>query len=189
MLKNIENKLFLIIPISVLSILSIFLFFAYEIKFIDGTLNIKSKVSDEVKSNLIDKESPILNLASFPNKDLPTEIDLKSKNYKLVNFWASWCAPCRSEHKNLIAISKLGYKVFGINYKDNLGNATSFLDELGNPYHKIGTDKDGEAAIAWGVYGIPETFLIDSNNKIIVKIAGPITSSIYEKRLKKYLEP
>jgi cytochrome c biogenesis protein CcmG/thiol:disulfide interchange protein DsbE len=63
------------------------------------------------------------------------------------------------------------------------------LINLGNPYHKIGSDKNGESAISWGVYGIPETFLIDSDNKIVVKIAGPITQSVYKNRLKEFLDP
>ena len=107
----------------------------------------------------------------------------------LINFWASWCAPCRAEHENLMAIKKLGHKIIGVNYKDSHGKAEKFLQELGNPYYRIGSDENGEAAIAWGVYGIPETFLISPENKIIEKIAGPLTKSIYDNKLKKYLDP
>ena len=189
MSRNPAHNLFLIIPVSILSILLIFLFFAYEIKFVDGKIKIKSTILEEVKSTLIGQKSPELKLSNFLEKKLPFASDLEAPNYKLVNFWASWCAPCRAEHKTLLAINKLGYKIIGVNYKDNIDNAGKFLKELGDPYYKVGSDENGETAINWGVYGIPETFLIDSENKIITKIAGPITTSMYEKKLKKYLEP
>ena len=188
-MKKTSGNLFLIIPTSIILILSIFLFFAYEVTFIEGEINIKSRMQDVLKSNLIGQDSPELNLSHFSNRTLPSDLDLQEKNYKLVNFWASWCAPCRAEHKNLIAITKLGHKIIGINYKDGLVKAENFLQELGDPYYKIGSDGNGETAIAWGVYGIPETFLISPENKIIEKIAGPITESIYENKLKKYLDP
>jgi len=188
-LRNPVNNLFLIIPLSILSILLIFLFFAYEIKFVAGKIVINSRILDEVKSTLIGRKSPELRLSNFLDKKLPNVSDLKTENYKLVNFWASWCAPCRAEHTNLVEISKLGHKIIGVNYKDNFENAEQFLKDLGDPYYRIGSDQNGEAAIAWGVYGIPETFLIDSENKIVAKIAGPITRSMYENKLKKYLDP
>jgi len=188
-LKKTADNLFLIIPVSIIFILLIFLFFAYEVTFVEGKINIKSRIQDVLKSNLIGQDSPELNLSQFSNRILPSDLDLEEKNYKLVNFWASWCAPCRAEHKNLITITKLGHKIIGVNYKDGLVKAENFLQELGDPYYKIGSDINGEAAISWGVYGIPETFLISPGNKIIEKIAGPITESIYENKLKKYLDP
>ena len=189
MLKKTLDNLFLIIPVSIIFILLTFLFFAYEVTFVEGKINIKSRIQDVLKSNLIGQDSPELNLSQFSNRILPSNLDLEEKNYKLVNFWASWCAPCRAEHKNLITITKLGHKIIGVNYKDSLVKAENFLQELGDPYYKIGSDINGEAAISWGVYGIPETFLISPENKIIEKIAGPITESIYENKLKKYLDP
>ncbi len=152
-------------------------------------LFIKSRILDEIKSTLIGKKSPELKLSGFLDKELPTNSDLITKNYKLVNFWASWCAPCRAEHHSLLRITNLGFNIIGINYKDHSKNAETFLKELGDPYYKIGSDKNGEVAIAWGVYGIPETFLIDSENRVVLKIAGPITKSIYEDKLQKYLNP
>ena len=189
MLKKTLDNLFLIIPVSIIFILLTFLFFAYEVTFEEGKVNIKSRIQEVLKSNLIGQDSPELNLSQFSNRILPSNLDLEEKNYKLVNFWASWCAPCRAEHKNLITITKLGHKIIGVNYKDSLVKAENFLQELGDPYYKIGSDINGEAAISWGVYGIPETFLISPENKIIEKIAGPITESIYENKLKKYLDP
>jgi len=94
----------------------------------------------------------------------------KNKNFYLVNIWASWCVPCRDEHSFLVNLSnEKKLEIIGLNYKDNTLKAKSFLQELGNPYKKIISDKDGTIAIEWGAYGVPETFLI-YNNKIIKKI-------------------
>ena len=105
-----------------------------------------------------------------------------------VDFWASWCAPCRAEHSTLMSIKKNGYPIIGVNYKDTSSNAAKFLTELGNPYIAIGSDVSGKTAINWGVYGIPETFLLNKENKILLRIAGPITRTIYNNQLKEYLE-
>ena len=87
-----------------------------------------------------------------------------------------------------MSIQKNGYRIIGVNYKDTPSNAEKFITELGNPYIAIGSDPAGKTAINWGVYGIPETFLLDRENKILLRIAGPITRAIYENQLKDYLE-
>jgi len=87
-----------------------------------------------------------------------------------------------------MSIQKNGYQIIGVNYKDNPSNAQKFITELGNPYVAIGSDQLGKTAINWGVYGIPETFLLDKENNILLRIAGPITGATYENQLKKYLE-
>ncbi|MEN9754127.1 MAG: disulfide interchange protein CycY [Pseudomonadota bacterium] len=94
----------------------------------------------------------------------------------LVNIFASWCAPCREEHPKLLELSKdARIKLVGINYKDEPDNARRFLGALGNPYVAIGTDQAGRAAIEWGVYGVPETFVISRTGHIAYKHVGPIT--------------
>jgi len=103
----------------------------------------------------------------------------------LVNVWASWCAPCRIEHP---VISKLAEDnkdilLVGINYKDKNPNALRFLSSLGNPYAAVSVDPKGSASIDWGVYGIPETFIVDKSGTIIYRHVGPISPSIVEKRL------
>lgn len=93
----------------------------------------------------------------------------------IVNVWASWCVPCRDEHPVLMELAKDDQlRVFGINYKDRPENARRFLGALGNPYEAVGVDANGRSAIDWGVYGVPETFIIDRNGVIRHKHIGPI---------------
>ncbi len=94
---------------------------------------------------------------------------------KLVNFWASWCGPCRAEHPSLARLAAEGVPIYGINYKDEPEKALGFLGELGNPYAGIGADPAGRTAIDWGLYGVPETFVIDGEGRILLRFAGPIT--------------
>ena len=99
-------------------------------------------------------------------------------DYYLLNIWASWCIPCKEEHKYLMDLSeKENIKIIGQNYKDNFDNAKNFLINLDNPYDLIFLDNDGTIAIEWGAYGVPETFLI-KNNQIIKKIIGPLDQSL-----------
>ena len=106
----------------------------------------------------------------------------------LVNFWASWCPPCRVEHPQLEKISLVhDINLFGINYKDKEKAAINFLNTFGNPYKKLGADALGRNALEWGVYGVPETFIINGAGKIVFRHAGPITKDIYEKKIRKLL--
>jgi len=92
----------------------------------------------------------------------------------LVNVWASWCAPCRQEHPVILALSQdPRLTVVGVNYKDGNENALRFLGELGNPYTAIGLDPNGKMAIDWGVYGIPESYLVGPDGTILYKKVGP----------------
>ncbi|MEO3389421.1 DsbE family thiol:disulfide interchange protein [Mesorhizobium sp. CAU 1741] len=97
----------------------------------------------------------------------------------LVNVWASWCAPCRQEHPLLLQLAgDERFEIVGLNYKDRPDNARRFLGELGNPYSAIGVDDTGRAAIDWGVYGVPETFLVGKDGRIAWKQVGPFTPEI-----------
>ena len=127
------------------------------------------------------------NLPIFEAKDFITNIDIDSakvfaeESYYIVNIWASWCVPCRKEHYLLMELSKNQLiKLIGLNYKDSLNNAKRFINELGNPYAQILIDNDGTLAVEFGAYGVPETFLIDKNKKIIKKFVGPINKEIIE---------
>ena len=185
---QISFKIILVVPLFVLLCLSLFVFKAYDIEIIEGKLNVKSNISQQIKSNLIGQKKPNFYLTSLQGYEIPKEKHLDIADFKLINFWASWCAPCRAEHSTLMSIQKNGYRIIGVNYKDASSKAEEFLTELGNPYIAIGSDTSGKTAIDWGVYGIPETFLLDKENKILVRIAGPITRTIYENQLKEYLE-
>ncbi len=102
----------------------------------------------------------------------------------LVNVWASWCGPCREEHPQLMALKgEPGVRLVGINYKDDPENARRFLGALGLPYAAVGVDTSGRTAIDWGVYGVPETFLVDQNGIIRYKHIGPITAESLERTL------
>ena len=96
----------------------------------------------------------------------------------LVNFWASWCVPCVIEHPELMRLSREGVPVFGVNYKDDPRAAAEFLAKRGNPFAKLGADVSGRVAIDWGVYGVPETYLLDRAGVIRWRWAGPVTPEV-----------
>ena len=99
----------------------------------------------------------------------------------LVNVFASWCVPCRAEHPILMGLEQRGVlPIYGINYKDKPDDAAQWLDRMGNPYRRAGADLDGRVSIDWGVYGVPETFLVDAEGRIVLKQVGPMTPEIVE---------
>ena len=102
--------------------------------------------------------------------------DLQLNEISVLNIWASWCTPCRAEHEILMKIKDLDIPLYGINYRDKLDNAVKFLDDLGNPFTSIGFDFDGVSAITLGVYGIPETYVIDRNGVVLKRHIGPLTT-------------
>jgi len=128
------------------------------------------------------------NVPIFEAKDFNSNIYLNSEKifeediFYIINIWASWCVPCRTEHPLLMKLSKnQSVKLVGLNYKDNLNNAKDFINEFGNPYSQIIIDNDGTLSVEFGAYGVPETFIIDKNKKIIRKFVGPINEEIVEK--------
>lgn len=129
----------------------------------------------EIPSALLGTKAPSLNLAPLEGSNLPALTDAAVKGkLTLVNVFASWCIPCRQEHpilKQLAADSRLN--IVAINYKDKSENALQFLNELGNPFNAIGVDPNGKAAIDWGVYGVPESYLVGPDGTILYKRVGP----------------
>jgi len=147
----------------------------------------------EIPSALIGTKAPMLAMpplegAATPSGEPMPALDDTAVKGKLtlVNVWASWCVPCRQEHPIILELSKdPRLNVVGINYKDRNENALRFLGELGNPFSAIGVDPNGKAAIDWGVYGIPESFLVAADGTILYKRAGPFD----EKSLREGLLP
>tara|TARA_B100000767_G_scaffold137402_1_gene130085 strand:+ start:340 stop:861 length:522 start_codon:yes stop_codon:yes gene_type:complete len=160
-----------------LTIIITFLIFCFVI-FYKG-LNNSNTYSPKVEGK---KDIPV-----FKAKDFNSNIYIGSKKifeedvFYIVNIWASWCVPCRTEHPLLMGLSKnQSIKLIGLNYRDNLNNAKNFINELGNPYSQIIIDNEGTLSIEFGAYGVPETFIIDKDKKIIKKIIGPINQKIVE---------
>ncbi len=113
-----------------------------------------------------------------------TSADLKAGQPVLLNVFASWCAPCRVEHPQLMQLHDMGVPIFAINYKDGRDSGQRFLNRLGNPYQAIGFDKRGQVALDLGVYGVPETFIIDENGHVVLRHVGPISEkNVHEKIL------
>jgi len=130
-----------------------------------------------VPSALIGQKAPATHLPPLEGMGLPG-LDTAQFGGKvtLVNVFASWCAPCREEHPVLLRLSQdKRFAIAGLNYKDQPENARRFLGELGNPFSAIGTDEKGRAAIDWGVYGVPETFVIGKDGTILLKHVGPLS--------------
>ena len=134
-----------------------------------------------LKSTLINNPFPDTKILSLSET---IEINLKSKigDPFLVNFFSSWCLPCKIEAGNLETLSER-IKIIGVSYKDIESDTIKFLEEFGNPYENIGVDHNGHIAIDWGVYGVPETFLINNKGQVILRHAGPITESVLKKLL------
>jgi len=130
----------------------------------------------KVPSPLIDKPVPVFSLKQVedPSK-LFASTELQGK-VSMVNIWASWCVSCRAEHQLINALARQGISIYGINYKDELDEARQWLNAFGNPYVKSGHHLDGRVGIDWGVYGTPETFIIDKKGVIRYKHIGPINA-------------
>ena len=132
----------------------------------------------KIPSALINKPVPEFTLAAVPGLDVPgiATSGLRAGKVSVVNVWASWCARCRDEHPLLSDLAKRGdITLIGINYKDEPENAVRFLRTLGQPFAAVGMDGNGRAAVDWGVYGVPETFIVDGEGFIRYKHIGPLT--------------
>ena len=166
------NKQFFKIPvIFFLFILSIFLY-----------LLIIDRNPSDIPSNLLNKNVPIFETKSLFSSEKFISYKEFGNEPMIVNFFATWCKPCRDEHVYIKNFSKeKKVKVIGINYKDDPEKAIKWLKEFGNPYANVAIDKKGRIAIDWGVYGIPETFLINSSGIIRYRHVGPITKSVFKK--------
>jgi cytochrome c biogenesis protein CcmG/thiol:disulfide interchange protein DsbE len=145
----------------------------------------------KLPSALIGKAAPAVELAGLEGLTEAgrpvggfTSADLAKGQVSVVNFWASWCVPCVQEHPVLVALQeRTGVRVYGVNYKDQAAAARRFLGRYGNPFAAVGVDGNGRAAIEWGVYGMPETFIVNGEGRIAYKHVGPITPETLEARI------
>lgn len=138
-------------------------------------------------SAMVGREVPAVPQTTLPGKTQLTEEMLRQPGVKLVNFWASWCPPCRAEHPTLTQLSK-ELPVYGVNLRDIEKNALNFLSEDGDPFAAIATDPTGRAAIDWGVAAPPETFIIDGEGKVLYRHAGPLVREDFTDRFLPELE-
>ena len=142
-------------------------------------------------SALIGKQVPTMTLPALEGltdgtRTVPgfDSAELAKGEVSVVNFWASWCAPCVQEHPLLVALKqRAGVPIYGVNYKDQAAAARRFLGRYGNPFAAVGTDTNGRAAIEWGVYGMPETFIVNGKGEIVYKHVGPISPETLEEKL------
>lgn len=138
---------------------------------------------DNLPSVLAGKPAPAVQVTPLGDGAVFGDADLRKPGVKLVNFFASWCAPCRSEHPMLEKLAAEGITIYGVNYKDRAEDALGFLGELGNPYTAIGQDA-GRMALDWGVYGVPETYVINGDGQIVLRFAGPISAAELERSIR-----
>jgi cytochrome c biogenesis protein CcmG/thiol:disulfide interchange protein DsbE len=137
---------------------------------------------DDLPSAFVGKAHPPVPQATLPGKTALTDADLASGQVSIVNFWASWCPPCRAEHPKLKDLSASGLPVYGVNFRDDAGDAAAFLAEGGDPFSALGFDPRGRSALDWGVTAPPETFILSGDGTVLFRFAGPLIGSDYEQR-------
>ena len=161
----------------------VLIFAAIAALFLDKLDELKRSGPKPLPSPLVGKDAPAFVLAPLEGSGLAGfgDGDLRSGKVTLVNVFASWCGPCRDEHPMLLELAKnpelarAGVRLAGLAYKDEPGNSIKFLKEMGNPYALIGVDRSGRVGIDWGVYGVPETFVVKGDGTIAYKFIGPLS--------------
>ena len=150
--------------------------------FIIGVFFMGLNKDTNYKTNfLTGKKISNISLEYFDENKFYKEEDLKRNNYTLINFWASWCLPCRQEHSLLTQLSKeKNLKLLGVNFKDKKKQAEIFLNDLGNPYDFLTKDELGKSSVMFGVYGIPESILVNKDLMILKKFVGPLSTEDYD---------
>lgn len=135
-----------------------------------------------IPSPLIGKQAPTFSLPNLFDKASSYNTDTLRGHWVLVNVWGTWCSECRAEHQALLQIKQQGQvPIFGIDWKDDDADALSWLGQLGNPYQQIGADRDGRVAIDWGVYGAPESFLVNPAGVVVYKHIGAMTLDVWQR--------
>ena len=134
-----------------------------------------------IVSPLLGKQAPQFSLPGLLDDTSPLQAQTLRGHWSLLNVWGTWCQECRAEHQTLLQIKQQGkVPIFGIDWKDDDTQARAWLSELGNPYERVGADREGRVAIDWGVYGAPESFLINPAGTVVYKHVGAMTPQIWE---------
>jgi len=169
------RKIVLIIPLILLT--TVCLFFLLFILF--------EKDPNNPPSALLNKKLPVFSSTSLYNNKESLDSDSLKDKYTLINFFASWCAPCRAEHHLFFEIKKEKPELFilGFSHKDDPNDSKKYLEEKGDPYSFVGIDQDGKIAFEFGVFGLPETFIINSEGQIIFKHIGQLTKEIIDNEI------
>jgi len=169
------NRAILMVPFIVLT--TICLFFLIFI--------LLEKNPNDPPSALLNKNLPTFSSTSLYNNEETLLSDNLKGNFTLINFFASWCTPCRAEHHLFFKIKKEIPELYilGFSHKDDLNDSKKYLEEEGNPYSFVGIDRDGKIAFDFGVFGLPETFIINKDGEIIYKHTGPLTKKIIEEEI------
>ncbi len=143
---------------------------------------------DALPSVFIGQPAPSVPQAGLDGRAQLTDADLRSGDVTIVNFWASWCPPCRAEHPTLKALTAEGLRVAGINFKDEASQAQKYLTDDGDPFFANAFDPRGQTAIDWGVTAPPETFIVAGDGTVLFRYAGPLIGSDYQQRFRPALE-
>lgn len=143
---------------------------------------------NDLPSTMIGQPAPAITTDALGDYPPVTPEALATGQVTLVNFWASWCPPCHAEHPKLLEMADEGMPIIGVNFKDQARNASSYLDDDGNPFTAVAFDPQGRTAIDWGVTAPPETFILDAEGTVLFRFAGPLIGSDYEQRFLPQLE-
>ena len=143
---------------------------------------------NDLPSVFLGKPAPAIEQAALPGIPAPVQADLAQGRVVLVNFWASWCPPCRAEHPTLTALAAEGIPVIGVNMMDREGDALAFLADVGNPFASIAFDPKGRTRLEWGVTAPPETFIVNGKGEVVYRFIGPLVGDDYLQRFRPELE-
>lgn len=170
------NRIFVILPVAIFAAFGAVAFFGLRLE--DGQL----------PSTFVGKPAPFIIETALTGYEGIERENLGQGEVVLINFWASWCPPCRAEHGTLLALQERGITLLGVNYKDTTANARRYLQEDGNPFAAVAYDPQGKMGIEWGVTGPPETFIIGKDGKVFFRFQGALVASDYEQRFLPKLE-
>jgi cytochrome c biogenesis protein CcmG/thiol:disulfide interchange protein DsbE len=142
----------------------------------------------ELPSVFVGRDAPVLPATGLPGIPVLTDADLRTGEVTVLNFWATWCPPCRAEHPVLLEMAANGVRVAGVNMMDDDAKAVAYLAEEGNPFVGVATDPNGRNRVEWGVTAPPETFIIAGDGTVLFRFVGPLVGTDYETRFVPELE-